>query len=1053
MAQSKKSRGVDDSQILERNEDWRDPRSSWKKLKDGMEKPENVMMLAVMFLGLMFYASMFTEVIFIAGMLTFYKISKIEFSLPFRIPKTSGLLDPTMPELNPKAKSPYKKAEGIMFLGNEISTRKELWLNSDDARTHILVFGSTGAGKALRMNEDIHTPNGWVKNKNIQLGDFVTMPDGSVSDVIGIYPQGKKLLYRLTFDDERFIEVSEDHLWEIIYLDDNHKSKVISTLEVKDIVNNGVKIAVRAVRNIQQDTIELKHKLENVVHNACINTIRNEVLDRDVSSIVDGSLEQRKTFFNDFRNTMKDYDDFYKDHHIFSMFGFGILENAKIIQKIAHSLGLWAKIEKVKTGSDNSVSWNKSVSYIVIIKETDFISIKDVENTHIYEECQCIKIADKSGLFVTKDYITTHNTETLISLAFNTLVQGSGFIYVDGKGDNSLWSKIFAIARSMGREDDVLVLNYMTGGRDVAGPQENKMSNTLNPLISGSSGGLTELIVGLMGSNGGGDDMWKGRAISLISAVMRALVWLRDYDGLLLDVDQLRNYLILENIQELAKRTDLPSTTIGALKAYLLSIPGYVDGSTEPSETALEQHGFLQMQFTRVLGSLSDDYGYIFRTNLGEIDFMDVIVNRRILCVLLPALEKSTDELANLGKIVVACLKSMMGKGLGDQLEGNRERIIERKVTAGNAPYMVILDEYGYYVVRGAAVMPAQARSLGFSMVFAGQDYPAFQKNDNKEEAISTIGNCNIKIFMKVEDPTETFDLFTKSVGEANVMKSKSRERKEGIISSGTKDGAGFTVDKVSRGDLLDLKDQGPGEAHIIFKSRLVRASMFYANPKQADELQLNHFIKVEPPEKEDVESYESTLKQLSSKLSNKQYMMELEAEDMKEIDFMAAMISEMKTRTESDRNVFASVISANYQLSYSDAESFKEQSMIANENYNSSRRAQTEAVETISIFNDEYNEDEDYNDNDYDELSILDIDDEQEPLFFNKDNLRKRIDSIDKYSDDSDELREVKNEQMLKDFETVTGYPNAERMQPEDKYPTDIISTIDNILQDLDEK
>ncbi|MCD6055968.1 MAG: icmO [Gammaproteobacteria bacterium] len=35
-------------------------------------------------------------------------------------------------------------------------------------------------------------------------------------------------------------------------------------------------------------------------------------------------------------------------------------------------------------------------------------------------------------------------TETLCSLAFNALVQGSGFIYVDGKGDNALFSKIFA---------------------------------------------------------------------------------------------------------------------------------------------------------------------------------------------------------------------------------------------------------------------------------------------------------------------------------------------------------------------------------------------------------------------------------------------------------------------------------------------------------------------------------------------------------------------------------------------------------------------------------
>ncbi|HXF28546.1 MAG TPA: hypothetical protein VN457_01735, partial [Chlamydiales bacterium] len=31
-------------------------------------------------------------------------------------------------------------------------------------------------------------------------------------------------------------------------------------------------------------------------------------------------------------------------------------------------------------------------------------------------------------------------TEALVSLAFNALIQGSGFLYVDGKGDNSLFA-------------------------------------------------------------------------------------------------------------------------------------------------------------------------------------------------------------------------------------------------------------------------------------------------------------------------------------------------------------------------------------------------------------------------------------------------------------------------------------------------------------------------------------------------------------------------------------------------------------------------------------
>jgi intracellular multiplication protein IcmO len=114
---------------------------------------------------------------------------------------------------------------------------------------------------------------------------------------------------------------------------------------------------------------------------------------------------------------------------------------------------------------------------------------------------------------------------------------------------------------------------------------------------------------------------------------------------------------------------------------------------------------------------LADSYGYIFRTNLGEVDFWDVVANRRILVVLLPALEKSPEELANLGKIIVACLKQMMATGLGSLLEGEYKKIIETKPTYSPTPFLCILDEYGYYAVKGAAVMPAQARSLGFCML------------------------------------------------------------------------------------------------------------------------------------------------------------------------------------------------------------------------------------------------------------------------------------------------------------------------------------------------
>jgi intracellular multiplication protein IcmO len=55
-----------------------------------------------------------------------------------------------------------------------------------------------------------------------------------------------------------------------------------------------------------------------------------------------------------------------------------------------------------------------------------------------------------------------------------------------------------------------------------------------------------------------------------------------------------------------------------------------------------------------------------------------------------------------------------------------------------------------------------------FSAIFAGQDLPAFQKA-SKEEAASIGANTNIKIAMKLEDSTETWDFFEKTAGESYV--------------------------------------------------------------------------------------------------------------------------------------------------------------------------------------------------------------------------------------------------------------------------------------------
>ncbi len=454
-------------------------------------------------------------------------------------------------------------------------------------------------------------------------------------------------------------------------------------------------------------------------------------------------------------------------------------------------------------------------------------------------------------------------TEALVSLAFNALVQASGFIYIDGKGDNSLFAKIFSMVRTMGRDDDMLLINFMTGARDIIGAQNSRLSNTMNPFARGSSSMVSNLVTSLMDSGGGGDasaDMWKGRAINFVESLMKIMVYMRDKGALLMDANSIRNYFILEKLEKIVvdKKfpvpetgmeydiSDIPEVVMDPIRNYVLNLPGYnVKNRGRQAGEVLEQHGFITMQLTRVFGSLSDTYGHILRTNLAEVDLKDVVLNRRILVVLLPALEKSPDELANLGKIIIASLKAMMAAGLGDTVEGDYRDVILRKPTNSPAPYMCIMDEYGYYAVKGFAVVPAQARSLGFSAVFAGQDLPAFQKA-SKEEAASIGANCNIKICMKLEDPQETWEFFNKVAGETYVTNVSGFQQNAGSLSTNYMDTKNASVDRRARIELLDLRDQREGQCHIFFKSTIIRAEMFFANPTPVKKMRISHFLKVE---------------------------------------------------------------------------------------------------------------------------------------------------------------------------------------------------------------
>ncbi|WAX17123.1 hypothetical protein PF672P1_00065 [Parabacteroides phage PF672P1] len=79
----------------------------------------------------------------------------------------------------------------------------------------LFLGGQPGGGKALIISELVLTPEGFVKNGDLKVGDTITGVDGKPQKVLGVYDQGEKDVYRLHFIDGSHLDCTEDHLWKV----------------------------------------------------------------------------------------------------------------------------------------------------------------------------------------------------------------------------------------------------------------------------------------------------------------------------------------------------------------------------------------------------------------------------------------------------------------------------------------------------------------------------------------------------------------------------------------------------------------------------------------------------------------------------------------------------------------------------------------------------------------------------------------------------------------------------------------------------------------------
>jgi hypothetical protein len=72
-----------------------------------------------------------------------------------------------------------------------------------------------GVGKFIVNNTPIYTPTGYIKIGDLKVGDRVIGSDGNPYNVTGVFPQGEKELYKITFNDNYTILAGDEHLWSV----------------------------------------------------------------------------------------------------------------------------------------------------------------------------------------------------------------------------------------------------------------------------------------------------------------------------------------------------------------------------------------------------------------------------------------------------------------------------------------------------------------------------------------------------------------------------------------------------------------------------------------------------------------------------------------------------------------------------------------------------------------------------------------------------------------------------------------------------------------------
>lgn len=272
-------------------------------------------------------------------------------------------------------------------------------INENEINKHGLIFGSTGAGKALALDTLIPTKYGWKKMGDIAINDILFDENGQECQVTFTTPtQFNRTCYTVSFSDGTCIVADKDHKW-LYSKKDKKTGEFLENLvgTTQDMLNciNNYDLMIKPAKTIDSKEPSISN---NPNFNSSYSTKYNYILNNF-------SIKNNKVF-----NLTKDQAEKFKELYT-SLGGVCISERENNLYTITILLQF--------TNTTNTYFHT-----ISSISQTDTVPVK------------CIQVNSKSHLFLAgTGLIPTHNTETIKAVAGGLLDLGWDGLILDLKED------------------------------------------------------------------------------------------------------------------------------------------------------------------------------------------------------------------------------------------------------------------------------------------------------------------------------------------------------------------------------------------------------------------------------------------------------------------------------------------------------------------------------------------------------------------------------------------------------------------------------------------